>query len=83
MKEQLKEDYEVSVDDMIDAISDVGDFKVTTAEFYNKAGKIVNKNILSKDGQQIFSMKDGKFVLEVEDDGFVEYFCSNDINDLI
>ena len=77
MKEQLKEDYEVSVDDMID------DFKVTTAEFYNKAGKIVNKNILSKDGQQIFSMKDGKFVLEVEDDGFVEYFCSNDINDLI
>jgi hypothetical protein len=35
-------------------------------------------------GMYIFQMKDGRFVLEVENDEFeVEYFYSYDINDLL
>lgn len=83
MKE-LDIDYDISVGKMNDITNDCGDFLVTDAEFYDMTSmKLTNKKVLRSGGKQIFSMKDGKFILEIEDCGEVEYFYSNNINDLI
>ncbi len=91
MKKELSVDYDVTVDNMLDMSNDqeVGPFKVTQGTFFNKSGKEVKKNILEFDDdenfvrRQIFSMKDGTFVLELEVDMEVTYFYSEDLNDLI
>ena len=83
MKE-LDIDYDISVSNMNDITNDHGDFLVTDTEFYDiNTSKLTNKKVLRSGGKQIFSMKDGTFILEIEDCGEVEYFYSNNINDLI
>ena len=85
MKKNLDDNYDITVDNMLDMTEkqEVNGFTLVNSEFYNKKDKKVNKHILVRDNEQIFSMKDGIFILEVEDDGMVEYFYSKDINDLI
>lgn len=84
MKNELSPDYDISVDKMLNMTKDqeIGGFELTESEFYGKKGK-VKMNILVRDNEQIFSMNDGIFILEVEDDDMVEYFYSTNINDLI
>jgi hypothetical protein len=83
MKE-LDIDYDISVSNMYDITLDRGNFLVTDTEFYDiNTSKLTNKKVLRSGGKQIFSMKDGTFILEIEDCGEVEYFYSNNINDLI
>ena len=86
---RLEEDYEVIVDNMVPAqdLPDNREFIVDTATFLSiKNGNSVSMNVLTnEDDKQIFAMKDGRFVLEIEnfDDGSVEYYYSEDINDLL
>ena len=86
---RLEEDYRVIVDNMVPAtdLPNNREFIIDTATFYSfKDGKYVNMNVLTnEDDKQIFSMKDGRFVVEIEnmDDGSVEYYYSEDINDLL
>jgi len=86
-KIKLSDDYEINVDQMLDIKEHKGDFKVIKASFYNLKGTKVNRNVLSNETEgecrQIFSMKDGTFILEIDDCINVEYFYSKDINDLL
>jgi len=83
MKE-LDLDYDISVDNMNDIITDYGNFVVEDAEFYDrKTTKLVTKKVLVNEGKQIFSMKDGIYILEIEDCGEVEYYYSKNLNDLV
>ena len=83
MKE-LDIDYDISVANMNEITEDCGDFVVTDAEFYDTTtNKLVNKKVLMNEGKQIFSMKDGIYILEIEDCGEVEYYYSNNLNDLV
>lgn len=86
MKEELDLDYDISAENILNMTKDqeIGDFKLITSEFYSEKG-IVERTILSneKEQKQIFSMQDGRFVLEVEEDGMVEYYFSNDIKELL
>ena len=87
LKKELDDNYDISVENMLDMTQEIGGFKLSEEEFSNKKSKLVKKNILrnEEENKQIFSMKDGLFILEVEDvnEGTVEYFFSKDINDLI
>jgi len=81
MKE-LDDNYDISVELMKPMDYPVGDWEVYSGEFMNKAGHMENMNYLSNSNKSIFSMKDGLFILEIET-GDVEYFYSEDINDLL
>lgn len=89
---RLEEDYNVIVDNMVPVqnlqnLPNNREFIVDTATFYSiSTSKPVSMNVLTnEDDKQIFAMQDGRFVLEVEnfDDGSVEYYYSEDINDLL
>lgn len=91
MKNELPEDYDISVENMLDMnkSQELGGFKAQGTTFYNKKGKQIPKQILrnEEESKQIFQMKDGKFILEEEtfDDkgGDILYFYSDVITDLI
>jgi len=94
MKKKLDDDYDISVDDILNMTKDqeIGGFELVESDFYGKKGR-EKRNNLARKNEQIFSMKDGIFILEVEEDGdfcvckcplgMVEYFYSTNINDLI
>ena len=86
MKKELSVEFEISVNDMTPIRETVGEFKVSNETFYNDAFNEVQMDILvnESNGEQIFKMKDGKFILEVEDgEGMVEYFHSDILEDLV
>lgn len=87
MKQALSDNYDICVENMNDINEKVGNFEVKKATFFNKGNKKETKNVLTFENQQIFSMKDGTFVLEVEVDndegGYCEYFYSDNIKDLL
>ena len=73
---------------MIDmtAEQEANGFELSVGEFYSaKTKKQVKKNILVRNTdqsiEQIFSMIDGDFILEVEEDE-INYYHSKDLNDL-
>lgn len=83
---ELEIDYDISVNNMQNITESKGNFKVVDSNFYDwSSEKEVKMKILSDDnGKQIFSMKDGKFVLEVEDENMeIDYFYSENIEDLL
>jgi hypothetical protein len=69
----------------------VAGWQLYDAEFYSvKTRKVINLKTLYNGteigrigAKQIFQMKDGKYVLEVEDEEGVEYFYSENIQDLV
>jgi hypothetical protein len=84
MKE-LDFDYDLTVDNMVPITTEYNGWENTEGEFYsiNKSG-FVKMPLLSKDGKQIFQMKDGCYIIEIEDEEMnVDYFYSHDINDLL
>jgi len=87
MKKELSNRYDMSVENMLDiSRTDSGEFVITEGEFYSNDPKIkkpIKKKILTCDNKQIFAMVDGKFILEIEDDGICEYFWSNNLHDLL
>lgn len=87
MKNVLNINYDICVENMNDINEEVGNFKLEKATFFNKKGQEENKTVLVFDNKQIYSMKDGKFVLEVEVNndkgGYCEYFYSDNIKDLL
>jgi len=68
MKKDLNIDYDISVDNMLDMLmsQETDGFKILEASFFTKKGRNINKNILVRDNgqkrEQIFSMKDGRFI---------------------
>lgn len=92
MKKELGWDYDITVDNMIPMTKEqeIGNFKLHETEFGSQKKKgLVKMNVLTIgqagcDGcRQIFQMNDGKFILEVEDEGMVDYYYSKDITDLL
>lgn len=90
MKQNLSDDYEICVANMVPLTKEQASkgFEVVNSEFidfsdddFNK----VNMDILVREetSEQIFYMKDGRYVLEVEADHMVEYFYSTNIEDLL
>lgn len=85
---KLNDSYEISADNMISMTEShtVVGFNLIEGEFFSESdGDIVPVNILESHNQdkQIFSMKDGTFILEAEEDGDIEYYYSYNITDLI
>jgi hypothetical protein len=85
---KLSNSYEISADNMISMSESykVKGFNIIEGEFFSEYdGDIVPVNILESDNQdkQIFSMKDGTFILEAEEDGDIEYYYSYNIIDLL
>tara|TARA_R110000772_G_scaffold20466_5_gene56916 strand:- start:76153 stop:76485 length:333 start_codon:yes stop_codon:yes gene_type:complete len=88
----LNNDYDINVDNMLDISTDKEDdkFKIESSEFYSESTEdYISKNILVWENDepwhiyQIFSMTDGKFVLEIEDaEGDINYYYSNDLEEL-
>lgn len=91
MKKKLSNDYSITVDKMLNmsAEQEAKGFKVKGADFYNpNNGEMARKKILVRENkdysiEQIFSMMDGKFLLEIEIDGELTYFYSKNLTDLI
>ena len=87
MKKELRWDYNISAKNMLDFTKDqeIGDFKINVAEFADSKGKNIKRNVLAREGEQIFHMTDGIYILEKEDeDGeYVEYYYSENIEDLL
>ena len=92
MKKELDLDYDINVVNMIPFTKSLPNSEMVLheAEFYNLKGNAVKMMVLKNDIEfgsigckQIFQMKDGKFILEVEDEEGVEYFFSNKIEDLL
>lgn len=90
MKQELDLNYDISVDNMVDISPRSNEwikgFDIKKAEFFNRKGKRVIKDVLFRVNghttEQIFQMKDGLFILEVEEDGEITYFYSDNINDI-
>lgn len=87
MKE-LDIEYDINVSNMKNITENKGDFKIVESEFYDlRSGsdERIKMNVLSDgNGKQIFSMKDDKFILEVEDENMkINYFYSENLDDLI
>ncbi len=84
MKRKLPNSYDIAVDKMVDATitQEKNGFKVKQGNFFNKSSVIVPRQILVKENKKIFFMKDGKFVLEVEQEEDVIYFYSDNLDDL-
>ena len=86
---ELDADYDMTVDNMVTLTGEYKGWTNKEGEFYSvNEGKFINMSVLNNDfDKQIFQMKDGRFVLEVEniesDEFEVEYFYSYDINDLL
>ncbi len=92
---KLDNDYEISVDNMKNMTTEQesDNFKLIESEFYSKYNKKVSMNILVQRPncsipysdydvyQQIFSMKDGTFILEVETEEFIEYYLANELTE--
>jgi hypothetical protein len=95
MRQELDPEYDIAVNNMLPFEGDAPKgWEVEKAEFISTKGKAVKMNVLRKEEvgskdhltqsvQQIFQMKDGKFILEVDDFEEIEYFCSNDLADLL
>jgi len=85
MKKELSEDYEISATNMLDIEKEISYFKIENSEFFIYPKGKLNRKILKHDNKQIFQMKDGIFILEVEDyiKSTCEYYYSKDITDLI
>lgn len=91
MKKELDLSYDVIVENMIpftEGLSQQG-MNLSETTFFNKKGKEVTMTVLRNEEEpgsigckQIFQMKDGKFILEIEDEEGVEYFYSEKIEDL-
>lgn len=83
----LSDDYEVTVDNMIPLNSKVSNFEVCNSQFFSfEKDKLVNMDILvNEEGWQIFAMKDGTFILEVEDFamGTVDYLQADNLQDIL
>ena len=83
------DEYDINVENMLDMTSAqaTNGFTLFNSDFYNMKSILVKKKILQKDGDgifsQIFSMTDGKFILEVDIAMKIEYFYSNNLDDLI
>ena len=84
---ELDSDYDMSVENMVPLTGEYKGWTNEEGEFYLLSNEKLVKMpyLLNEDcDRQIFQMKDGRFVLEVENDEFeVEYFYSHDINDLL
>jgi len=82
-KKKLDDDYIISGENMLDITEPVGNFRIKTTKFGNFQESKVK--VLYHMNKQIFSMKDGIYILEVENylRGSVKYYYSTDINDLI
>ena len=84
---ELDVDYDMTVENMVPLTDKYIGWSNEEGEFYLLGdAKLVKMPYLLNDAgdKQIFKMKDGRFVLEVENDEFeVEYFYSYDINDLL
>jgi hypothetical protein len=87
MKKKLSFDYDISAKNMLDFTKDqeIADFKINVAEFFSDKGKNIKRTVLARDGEQIYHMTDGIYILEREDeDGeYVDYYYSENIKDLI
>lgn len=90
MVKKLKNSYDISRKNMLDMEKHqaIAGFKLFGAEFGIGPGKNVKKKVLkseSDDGsKQIFSMKDGLFILEIEkiEENYCQYYCSNNLIEL-
>lgn len=85
---ELDLDYDMTVDNMVPLTGEYKGWTNEEGEFYLLSDeKLVKMPYLLNCNKQIFQMKDGRFVLEVEniesDEFEVEYFYSYDINDLL
>lgn len=83
---ELDLEYDMTVDNMVPLTGEYKGWTNEEGEFYSPEEDVIKMNYLLNDDctRQIFQMKDGRFVLEVENDEFeVEYFYSYDINDLL
>ena len=79
--------YDISVNRMASFNSNfkIGDFKAFISEFgnFNKppSRAIILQN--SSEDRQIFQMVDGKFILEIEDGDYCQYYYSEDLEELV
>ena len=84
-KRSLEWDYSVRVENMLPI--EEGEYDEWTIEdgnFDSNEGKTVIMQYLLNDNKQIFKMDDGRYVLEVEnEDGTMDYYYSEDIDDLL
>jgi hypothetical protein len=89
MIQELDDNYDISVDGMINVTveQEKGGYKIFNSEFYSLLYEKVYMNILKYENEsackQIFSMKDGKFILEIENELGISYFYSESLDDLI
>jgi hypothetical protein len=96
MKKELNNEYDIDVRNMNDIVEEIGGFKITDGKFMIPTKKydpdnFLIKKILVKECtggdshhlEQIFLMKDGKFILEVDNGETCEYFYSENLKDLI
>lgn len=93
MKKDLDSNYDIMADKMVSFTPEQlrEGWVLYDAEFYSvKTRKVVKIQTLNNGievgecgAKQIFQMKDGKYILEVEDEDGVEYFYSENIEDLI
>ena len=94
--EELDFSYDISGNNMLDMKpeQEIGGYKLSEAEFgvpVGKKWKDIKKIVRHRGGtkecggkyNQIFSMNDGNFILEVCDGDDVQYFVSKDLKDLI
>ena len=91
MKKHLPNSYDINHTKMIDMKpeQEKNGFKIEVATFADIVGKKVvdfPKKVLKRGDDQIFAMKDGKFVMEFCPDGDqgdnIDYFYSNNLDDL-
>jgi hypothetical protein len=84
-KRSLEQNYSVRVENMLPI--EEGEYDEWTIEdgnFDSNDGKTVIMQYLLNDNKQIFKMDDGRYVLEVEnEDGTMDYYYSEDIDDLL
>lgn len=84
-KRSLEHNYSVRVENMLPI--EEGEYDEWTIEdgsFDSNEGKTVIMQYLLNDNKQIFKMDDGRYVLEVEnEDGTMDYYYSEDIDDLL
>jgi len=84
---ELDSDYDMTVDNMVPLTDKYTGWSNKEGEFFSPSDDdFIKMSCLLNDtcDKQIFKMKDGRFVLEVENDELeVEYFYSYDINDLL
>lgn len=79
--------YDVNSNHMVsfDSNFKIGDFRAYNSEFLNFNQPADRKIILinTQEDKQIFQMKDGKFILEIEDGDYCRYYYSYNLEELI